>query len=154
MSGFKFRMESLLKMRKLKQEMFERKLSKILAELMHYQNQLESIERQLSLHYDQIRSQNAEQEINIDSAIADRRYLNHLHTLRLSHRQMIGKINEDVNLARKQLAEAKKQTDIMKKLKEHMYKKFLAEMNKQEIKENDDIVNARYAAQIQKEKTS
>ena len=152
MAGFKFRMEPLLKMRKLKQELSERELAKVLGELLHHQSQLENLERQLDLHYQQIRDQHLMGQIEIDAVIADRRYLNHLHSLRLNQQQMIGHISERVNQARSKLAQAKKQTDIMKKLKEHMYNKYMTEQNKQEIKQIDDLVNARIASKVQREK--
>ncbi len=152
MARFKFRMQPLLKMRKLKQEMFERELSKILSELMYCQNQLEGIEHQLALYYEQIRNKSVNEDMDIGNMIADRRYLNHLHMLKMSQEQIIGNINENVKQARRKLAEAKKQTDIMKKLKEHRYKEFLKEIDKQEVKESDDIVNARIASNIQREK--
>jgi len=153
MAGFKFRMEPLLKMRKLKQEMFERELSKILGELVRCQSQLDGLESQLAMHYEQIRKQHKGGEIDISNVIADRRYLNHLHILRMSQQQIINDVTENVNQARRKLSEAKKQTDIMKKLKEHRYKKYIVELNKQEIKETDDIVNARFASKIQREKS-
>ncbi len=152
MAGFKFRMEPLLKMRKLKQELSERELAKVLAELLRHQSQLENLERQLDLHYQQIRSQHSSGQIEIESVIADRKYLNHLHSLRLNQQQMIGSVSERVKQARNRLAQAKKQTDIMKKLKEHLYGKYIAEQNKQEVKQVDDLVNARIAAKIQQEK--
>jgi flagellar FliJ protein len=149
MARFEFKMEALLKLRLMKQQQCERDLAQRVSQLIGHQKQKETIEGQISDYYLQIRSSHLQGDIEISGLIADRRYLNHLHALKLHQIMAISKSQRMVDQARKILAEAKKQTDIMEKLKEKMFIKFKKEMAKKEIIELDDLANSKTAWMMQ-----
>ncbi len=145
MGKFEFRMEPLLKLRKMRQEQAERELAQRLNQFLSHRRQVEKIEGQILDFYRQFRSQHSAGEIRITGLIADRRYLNHLHQLRHHELAVLAKYQQLVDQARKQLAEAKKQTDIMAKLKERMLQRFKKDLARRETLELDDLANAKVA---------
>jgi len=152
MANFKFRMEPLIKLRKMRQEQAERELSQRLSQMMTHKRQIESLEQQIQNYYQQMRDQHTG-EIQISGLIADRRYLNHLHQIRHHQLAAMAKSSQLVDKARRQLAEAKKQTDIMQKLKERMFQRFQKEESRRETILLDDLVNAKAAWMTQKMQT-
>jgi flagellar FliJ protein len=145
MGKFEFRMEPLLKLRKMRQEQSERELAQRLSQFLNHRRQVEKIEGQIMDFYQQFRSQHSAGDILITGLIADRRYLNHLHQLRHHELAVLTKYQQLTDQARKQLAEAKKQTDIMVKLKERMLQRFKKDMARLETLELDDLANAKVA---------
>jgi flagellar protein FliJ len=145
MARFEFRLEPLLKLRKMRQEQAERDLAQRLSQVIGHRRQVEQIERQILGCYQEIRDRHTLGEIRITGLIADRRYLNHLHQLRHHELAALAKSQQLADQARRQLAEKKKQTDIMKKLKERMNERFRTEQNRRETRELDDLANAKAA---------
>ncbi len=150
MARFEFRMEPLLKLRKMRQEQSERELAQRLAKMMSDQRQVEALERQILDQYQQIRDQYQAGDIQIMELIADRRYLNQLHQVRHHQLSVLAKSSQLVDKARKHLAEAKKQTDVMQKLKERTYQRFRKEELRRETIALDDLANAKAAWMAQK----
>jgi len=150
MARFEFRMEPLLKLRKMRQEQSERELAQRLAKMMSDQRQVEALERQILDQYQQIRDQYQAGDIQIMELIADRRYLNQLHQVRHHQLSVLAKSSQLADKARKHLAEAKKQTDVMQKLKERTYQRFRKEELRRETIALDDLANAKAAWMAQK----
>jgi flagellar export protein FliJ len=145
MARFEFKFEALLKLRKMKQEQTERELGQRLSQHQHHLQQIEKIHGQIGEHYEQIRQSRLTGEIQVSGLIADRRYLNQLHALKLHQIAAIAKSQQLVDAARSKVAQAKKQTDIMIKLKERMLQQYQKELNKRETIELDDMANAKAA---------
>jgi flagellar export protein FliJ len=147
MAKFEFQFEALLKLRKMKQEQTERELAQRLSQYQLHLTQVEKIHGQITEHYNQIRRSQITGEIEVSGLIADRRYLNQLHAMRLHELTVLAKNKQLVDNARGKVAQAKKQTDIMAKLKEHRLKEYWKEIDKRETVELDDLANARAAWQ-------
>ncbi|NLE28316.1 MAG: flagellar export protein FliJ [Phycisphaerae bacterium] len=147
MAKFEFKFEALYKLRKMKQEQTERELAQRLN--LHHQHllQVEKINAQIDEHYNQIRQSRLVGNIQITGLIADRRYLNQLHAMKLHQIASLAKSRQLVDTARSKVAQAKKQTDIMTKLKEKMLQQYQKEMLKRETIELDDLANAKAAWQ-------
>jgi flagellar biosynthesis chaperone FliJ len=124
MAGFDFKFEALLKLRKMKQDQCERNLADRTQKFL-------------------------QAEIEVGGLLADRRYLAHLQQIRMQQRTNLTRSEQQVNHARKQLAEAKKQTDIMDKLRERAFEKYRKEIQKRETIELDDLANGKAAWQRQ-----
>lgn len=145
MAKFEFRLEPLLKLRKMRQEQSERELAQRLKQFLDHRRKIDQIEGQISDFYNQFRTQHSAGEIRIGGLIADRRYLNHLHQVRHHELAVLAKYQQLVDQARVQLAETKKQTDVMIKLKERMHSQYKKDLAKRETIELDDLVNAKEA---------
>jgi flagellar protein FliJ len=151
MGKFEFRLEPLLKLRKMRQEQSERELAQRISQFLHHRRQADAIEGQIVDYYRQIRRQHAAGEIQITGLIADRRYLNQLHHLRHQELTAVAKHQQLVDQARRQVAEAKKQTDMMSTLKDKMRQRFQKELNRRQTIDLDDLTNAKVAWTLQRE---
>jgi len=150
MSKFDFKFEALLKLRKMKQDECERNLADRIQRLLQNRRQVELVQNQIDTYLDEIRNHQLKPEIEVGGLLADRRYLAHLHQIRLQQRANMTKSEQLVTLARRQLAEAKKQTDIMTKLREKAFDQYRKDMLKRETIELDDMPNGKAAWQMQK----
>lgn len=139
-------MEAILKLRRMRQEQEERKVAQRVSQFTRARNRLTGVEGQIDGYYDTIRkSTTGETSIQIDRLIGDRRYLNHLHQVRFSELQAIAKAQELLDKAKLKLAEAKKQTDIMEKVKDKARTRFDTEEQKKERLELDDLATSKFA---------
>ncbi len=143
MAKFRFRLEPVLKLRKLRQEEKERQLAEVVRELTHYKHQKSQIESQIAEYYTQIRQKCSDGPIEISALIADRRFLNQLHITNTLQEKKITETEYKLNFARSELTQAKKQKDIMEKVKERFWEKFTEEEKKKEAKELDDVTNSK-----------
>ncbi|NLX05741.1 MAG: flagellar export protein FliJ [Phycisphaerae bacterium] len=145
MAAFKFRLEPILKLRKLRQEQQERKVAQRVALLVRARDQLAAVDQQIEQHYESIRQTDLVGTLSPDRLIGDRRYLNHLHVVRHTEMQSLAGAQKLVDEAKLELAEAKKQTDIMEKLKERTRERFMAELRRKETLALDDVATSKYA---------
>jgi flagellar export protein FliJ len=129
----------------MRQEQSERELAQRLSQFLSHRRKIENIDAQILDFYNQFRNQHSAGEIRITGLIADRRYLNQLHQVRHHELAVLAKHQQLVDQARKQLAESKKQTDIMVKLKERMLQQFKKDAARRETIELDDLANAKSA---------
>lgn len=150
MAKFEFKFEALYKLRKMKQEQTERELAQRLSQHQQHLGQVEKIHGQIGEYYHQIRQSRLVGDIQISGLIADRRYLNQLHAMKLHQIAALAKSQQLVDAARVRVAQAKKQTDIMIKLKERMLQQYQKEILKRETIELDDLANAKAAWQRQR----
>jgi flagellar FliJ protein len=149
MAGFDFKFEALLKLRKMKQDQCERNLADRTQKFLQNRRQVELVQDQIGAYLDEIRQHQLQAEIEVGGLLADRRYLAHLQQIRMQQRTNLTRSEQQVNHARKQLAEAKKQTDIMDKLRERAFEKYRKEIQKRETIELDDLANGKAAWQRQ-----
>jgi len=145
MAKFVFKLEALLKLRKMRQEQAERDLAQGWSAMLTHRRQVAGVEGQILEFYRVARDQRGAGEIQITGLIADRHYLNHLHQVRHHALAALAKSQQVTDQARRKLAEAKKQTDIMGKLKERTYQQFRKELSRRETIELDDMANAKAA---------
>ncbi len=150
MAKFKFRLEPLLKLRKLRQQESEREMAEKVSEVLAHEEQIEKLLSLIDRHYDEIRKQSDEGMIDPSVLISDRKYLNHLHVLHADQKNNLLNSKQEFEQTRKKLAEAKKGTDVMKKLRENELTKFRKEQEKLEIRELDDLTSVKSAWMRQK----
>jgi flagellar export protein FliJ len=149
MAKFDFKFEALLKLRKMKQDQCERELAERTGRFLQSRQHIDQLQGQISDFYGQVRENRLQGQIEVGGLIADRRYLNQLHQLQHHQLLVLAKAQQRVDQARLQLAETKKQTDIMAKLKERALEKHRKEQLKRETIELDDLANVKVAWQRQ-----
>lgn len=145
MARFKFRLEAMLKLRHHRQQEKERVVGERTRDMLEVQNRLTQIDRQINQQYTTVRQSCQSQAINIDELVGNRVYLNHLHAAKMTRSRELAAAQTRVEQAKRDLAEAKKQTDIMEKLKEHARERFNKEQAKRETVLLDDMTSAKYA---------
>ena len=144
MAKFKFRLEPILKMRKSEQEQCERSLAESIGHMLNAQAQVERVDGQIDQLYQSIRRGLAG-PLEIGALIGERVWLNRLHRVRYSEGTNLADHQHRVEQAKRELAEAKRRTDIMFKLRENAKAKFHAEQNRKETVALDDLTNSKYA---------
>lgn len=145
MAKFKFRLEPILKMRKLRQNDTERIVAERIGHMLRARRQLGQVSRQIEQHYDTIRQAGLVGPIDMTALVGNRVYLNHLHQIRHTEIATLAQAQHHVDQAKKDLTEAKKQTDIMEKLRERAKFRFDRERQRAETVELDDLATAKYA---------
>lgn len=149
MARFKFRLEAILKLRKLRQEQVERKVARCVGEMLKDSRQCDQLEEQIDQQYRHIRQGGLVGRLRRDSLVGDRQQLNHLHQQLHQKRNDLRKADQLVAQVKQELAQAKKQTDIMVKLKDLAQQRFMKELRRKETAELDDLANAKHAWQRQ-----
>jgi len=142
---FKFRLEPILKVRKLRQEQREREVAEQVARLLRTRRELQTVSSQIEQQYEDIRESGLVGPLRVEAMVYSRQYLNHLHQLREGQLAALTNAERLVAQAKKELAEAKKQTDIMAKLKDRAEQRFLQEARRKETASLDDLANSRFA---------
>ena len=149
MPRFKFRLEAILKLRKMRQEQHERHVAQRVTHLLHVQDQLQALNQQIEQLYDNIRRTSSAGPLNVEHLIGGRRFLNHLHHMRYTELSALAEATRRLDHAKKDLTEAKKQTDVMEKLKGRARDRFHEELRRKETVALDDLANVKYAWQRQ-----
>ena len=105
MAGFKFRLEPILKLRKMRQEQQERVVGKRVGELIRAQDELRAVEGQIERQYADIRRIALTGMVRIEDMISNRRHLNYLHEVRHRQHEALDEAQRHADQAKQDLAE-------------------------------------------------
>jgi len=138
MKKFKFRLQPVLKFRQQQEEQKKRVVGSILSQMNKFQNEALEMDKA-------IQQQRRELKKYIHQTV-DLKWISHYHGYVTNMQRSIGiKINEVKKLqnnlteARRDLAEAARQTRIIEKLKEKMKNRYLHNLHHREIVQQDEI---------------
>ena len=145
LAGFKFRYETMLKLRKHNQTDKERALGRRVSDLIDAGDKLQRVDTQIQRHYRAIRQTVKGGTVDVRNLVDNRIHLNSLNHARLQQSIDLTAVQNRVDEARQELAEAKKQTDIMKKLRQNTKDRFDRDQKKKETAELDDLAGVKYA---------
>lgn len=138
MLRFRFRLEALLKYRKLQTNQAQAKLGQAITE---WQNQLAMLNtlygqaEQLTDHLREIQ----QTAITVDELIACHEYGQFLKSSIKQQKEAVLKAEQYCEICREQLSEALKRQKLVEKIKEKRWNQFSEEMLRQEQKELDEI---------------
>lgn len=138
MLRFRFRLEALLKYRKLQTNQAQAKLGQAITE---WQNQLAVLNtlyeqaEQLADHLREIQ----QTAITVDELIACHEYGQFLKSSIKQQKEAVHKAEQYCEICREQLSEALKRQKLVEKIKEKRWNQFSEEMLRQEQKELDEI---------------
>jgi len=137
---FKFKFEPLLKLRKMREEQQKILLAEAVANVQQLQQQIEQIDRNSNVQSRSMFNKLAG-SVQVEPILQDRQYLNYLHLLRTKHQKQLDKAQQAFDEARLQLAEARKQTEIMAKLKERAWQQYMRQYDRYQQQELDEQAN-------------
>lgn len=147
MKKFSFKLETVLKLKEkvLKDKMLE--LAKITRILSEARDTLNSLNRTKTDTSEDIAGSSSDgKEINIQSMEMYRTYLTKLNAEIYNQEMLIKQIKRAVEDKQREVNEALKDRDILKKLKEKQLEKHNAEIDHKERIELDDMAISRYKA--------
>jgi len=141
---FKFRFDTMLKIRRQREDEKKRVVAARLREIGRAQDRIRSIESQTEQELQAMRNAQTSGRIDLHQAIRRRHWLGHLHKTKLeteAHRRVL-----EARLAQERvsLAEAAKERRILEKLKEHQWDRYRSEQERAEVKTTDEMTTIRY----------
>ncbi|HSW46292.1 MAG TPA: flagellar export protein FliJ [Phycisphaerae bacterium] len=141
---FTFRFETMLKIRRQREDEHKRIVAARLREIRRVRDQLVSLDRQIHDELASIRMGQEPGMIDMQQIVRHRHWLGRLHKAVLDGQARLGFLEAKLVQERALLAEAAKQRRMLDKLKERQYQRFLAEQNRLETREADDMTAVRY----------
>lgn len=141
---FTFRLETMLKIRRQREDRHKRIVAERLRQIVAVREQLISLDRQIMAETHAIRKGQKPGTIDLQQAIRHRNWLTHLHKAILDGQARLRFLEARLAQERAALAEAAKQRRILEKLKERQYLRYRQEEERTETKVADDQTTIRY----------
>ena len=136
----KFRFETLLQVRKNKENLLQKELGDILAHKQAQQNQHEFMQNSRNDNLKQINHRMA-QDLNIDTYVLYNNFLNGNHLQQERQRIIISEIDDRVDLKRHEMVEVRRKRRTMEILKERDETMYRKKLNKIETEMMDEIAS-------------
>ncbi len=136
---FTFRFETMLKIRRQREDHHRRIVANRLREIQTIVDQLGALDRQIEETTQLMRFSQAEGTVDIQNIVRSRHWMGHLQRnvleLQASRRGHEAKLAQE----RAALGEAAKQRRVLEKLKERQRARYLEEMDRREMREADEM---------------
>lgn len=141
---FVFRFETMLKIRRQREDQQKRVVGQRVRQVREAQAHLDSLQRQIQAETDAIRAVQQPGTIDMQQAIRHRHWLGHLHKGALEGEARIRFLEAKLAQERAVLAEAAKQRKILEKLREHQADRHRRELDYREMRELDEMATVRF----------
>lgn len=136
MNRFRFRLESVLKVREAKEDAKKREFGVKMGHLHREEGRMNELEDQ-SEHHDKSRMEKGVGRITVHGLIHDFFYARHLEKKQEDQQVLVDKAREDMEGKRSELVEASKEKKVLERLKEKKHE----EWNKAAVKEEQDLID-------------
>lgn len=144
MKQFKFRLESLLKLRQQAEDEKKRAVGALLAEIHEQQRQALEMDTQLQKEGDLLKEQHLQGTIDLDWVGHYRSYVTHVQEAINQRIANVMKVQGKLSHARNELAQASKEKKILEKLKEKKQQRFQKQLQRQDVRATDEIAAQLY----------
>ena len=141
---FTFRFETMLKIRRQREDEHKRIVAGRLREIRRVRQELGTLDRQIHDELASIRRGQEPGTIDMVQVIRHRRWLGQLHKAVLEGQAHLGVLEAKLSQERVVLAEAAKQRRILDKLRERQYERFVKEQDRIETLAADDMTTVRF----------
>ncbi len=141
---FTFRFETLLKIRRQREDHHKRIVAERIRQIVAAQARLSSLHEQIAGEETAIRDRQAPGTLDMQQIVRHRHWLGHLHRCVLDTEGSIRVLEGRLAQERAALAEAVKQRKILDKLKDRQLERHLQEEQRRETNAADDLTTVRY----------
>ncbi len=141
---FKYRFETMLKIRRQREEHHQRVVADRNRQIHQASDQLTSLNRQIQDETNAIRASHQPGTIDMQQAMRHRHWLGHLHKGALETQARLRFLEARLAQERAALAEASKQRKILEKLKEHQVQQHRRTEDHHLMQELDEMATVRY----------
>ena len=141
---FTFRFETMLKIRRQREDEHKRIVAGRVREIARVQEQLAALDRQINDELASIRRRQEPGRIDMQQVVRHRRWLGHLHKAVLDGQARRQFLEARLAQERAALAEAAKQRRILEKLRQRQYERFRADQDRLETLAAEDLTTVRY----------
>ena len=139
MKQFRFRLQPLLRLRKQQEDQKKRAVGALLSQIHDLQRQALELAEAIKAEGDTLKQQYIQGNVDLNWVSHYRRYVTSVQCAIAERIQTATNIQEKLHQARRDLAEAAKQTKILEKLKERQQKQYEREWQRKENRELDEI---------------
>jgi flagellar protein FliJ len=144
MKKFRFRLQTLLKLRQQQEDQKQRVVGALLTELNEQQRQALEMAAAVRAEGDRLREQHARGAIDLEWASHYRRYVTYMQQAINKRIEAVAQIQQRLARARQELAEAAKQTKILEKLRDRRKNRYDLELRRQDQREQDEIATRNF----------
>lgn len=140
MKKFIFKLETLLNIKKKKEELITQKLSKVQAQKLNVINEINKIKNKISDLFNNYKNLKMT-VLDINFMFLNQNYINYLEKELNSLNEQLNNIQIEENKIKDELNQAMKERKILEKLKENQFEQYKKEYNKQDNLIMDEIAN-------------
>jgi len=141
---FTFRFETLLKIRRQREDEQKRVVAARIREIQAVRRQMAALERQIHDELEAIRRGQMPGTIDMQQVVRHRYWLGRLHKGVLDAQGRLRYLEAQLAQERAALAEAVKQRRILEKLKQRLHERHRAEQQRLETRQADDMSSIRF----------
>jgi len=141
MKQFRFRLQPLLKLRKQQEDQKKRVVAAMLTQIHDLQRQALELAEAIKTEGKILKQQYVQGNVDLNWVSHYRGYVTSVQRAIAERIQTVTKIQNNLHQARRQLAEAAKQTKILEKLKERKQKQYEREWQRKENRQLDEIAS-------------
>jgi len=139
MKQFRFRLQPLLRLRKQQEDQKKRAVGVLLTQIYDLQRQALELAEAIKAEGDTLKQQYIQGNVDLNWVSHYRRYVTSVQRAIAERIQKATNIQERLHQARRELAEAAKQSKILEKLKERQQRQYEREWQRKENREMDEI---------------
>ncbi len=139
MKQFRFRLQPLLRLRKQQEDQKKRAVGSLLTQIHDLQRQALELAEAIKAEGETLKQQYVQGNVDLNWVSHYRRYVTSVQRAIAERIQTATNIQEKLHQARRELAQAAKQTKILEKLKERQQKQYEREWQRKENRELDEI---------------
>lgn len=139
MKKFRFRLETVLKLRRLAEDQKKRAVGELLTEIHEHQRVAVEFDAAVAAAGRELKQRHARGHIDLAWLSNYQSYVGHIRKNVAEKIEIVSQLQQKLVEARRELAEAAKQTKILEKLREKRKERYDDELNRLEVSEQDDI---------------
>lgn len=139
MAKFVFQLEAVLRQRQHVERQRQRELAEVQAQVAGFQDELRLLNGRVQNSTEDLRQNHLTGKLDLSFIAAHRRFMLAMQRKGVELMQKMALLQRQVEQARAALAEAAKQKKIIDKLRERQHERWLAEQNRREMLELDEI---------------
>jgi len=154
MKPFQFRLDPLLRIRRLKEDEKQRVVGELMTQISIEQQKALAMAESVRQQNEILTQQRAAGKIDLAWLAHYRRYVTHMQQLINEKIEHVKQIQKRLMIARQELAEAAKETKVLEKLKERRHQRYDRHLAMLEMRELDDLGAKQYCRKIRQEQAA
>lgn len=140
---FKFRLESILKLRRMAEDEKKRAVAELVSEINQYQQEALDMAETIRKSTTEL-TPSIQGRVNLQEVARVQGYVGQLQRGINQRIENVARVQQKLGLARQDLAEAVRRTRILEKLKEKQKKQYMDELKRQENRALDEMATLAY----------
>ena len=145
---FRFRLETLLRVRRLNEREAKRKVAAKQAEIARIDEVSRQARREILTQAGVLRTEQSREKLNVAALSTRRSWIAHLKRMMLLHKQMRMEREDELKRLAGALSRARTQTQIVEKLRERRWAAYRKQRGRREQSESDELARQLHVSPI------